>query len=157
MCVRRGRREAGSIELLQYPVASLTAAAAALRSGGPEAALRAHAEDFLRSLAADRKAGCGADYQLTPLPFEILRPADGPVLHYGFVAGRPGGPVLERVEHFEGLRAADKVLVLVHASATAVAGCLDREGEFLPADLSALAPVLTALVVRNGLPTPLAG
>ncbi|HVM08557.1 MAG TPA: hypothetical protein VM345_08850 [Acidimicrobiales bacterium] len=147
ICVSRNGEHAGIIELSPFPVSSFHTLAgfrAAIERGDEEAALQLVVDDFLPTLQADRKDGCGADYVLDASPTSDATVLGRPGVRYGYVARKGKGPVVERqISHATII--GDEVL-LVNAAGYADDGCVPREGEFTPEQLNEFDRYLPGLV-----------
>lgn len=151
VCVKFNGTDAGLAEMATYPVSSLPAVRDALPEG-ERPALEAHVAEYLRSMRADRAAGCGPDYAFTAEPIRHLELADGLAVSYGFSGAKPEGPLTERTIQWAGIR--DRHLVVVTASAYDRGGCLPPEQETGTAALALFAPQIDKVVTANGLPKP---
>ncbi len=80
LCVERDGVTVGTIDAMAYPVSSFDDLDP---SDDAAANLRTFAEGFVEALGEDRAAGCGSDYQFTPLPSESF-PIGGAGIFYGF-------------------------------------------------------------------------
>jgi hypothetical protein len=146
VCVRRGGRVVGVLELLRFPLSSLPALAG--KSG--REALDAQAAEYVGSFTRDRAQGCGSGYEVTPLPVRHLTAADGAVVSYGFTGTLASGAPSEHVVQWAGIRGKD--LVLLSAAAYERTGCLPPEGDaFDVATLREAAPLLDAVVAASPL------
>ena len=144
VAIVRDGAQVGIVELHSFPVDSLDAVAEALAEG-EDAALAAHADDFVTALAADRAAGCGEDYEFVAEPVELLDAGDGRAVRYGFTGGPPGEPVSERTVQWAALRG--DVLVLAQVSAYDADACVSTEGaELTVADLAEVEPRLAPAI-----------
>lgn len=144
LCVSEDGEWIGGIELASFPGDELLA-------GGAQAWL----DDFLSTIADDRRRGCDPGFEVTgddlePAPFAG---ADG--FRYGFT-GTIGGRVVERVVGHAVVVGGDSHLLVLNGLADD--GCLAREGE-LPVDaVDDLVPALAALAEGStNLPSPEAG
>jgi hypothetical protein len=152
LCLSRDGESRGIVELSAFPVASLDEVRQALPQG-PRAALEAHAGDHVRSLRADRIAGCGEGYTVTPLAFTVTEGPAGPVISYGFTGARRGEPVSERTVQWAALRGDD--LVLLNLSGYDDGACVPAEGEGTVADVVEVERRLRPVVEANPLPAEL--
>jgi hypothetical protein len=90
LCVARGQRHVGSVELLRLHIERHTAIMEVLRRGGSEReALEAAAAAFTAALAADRTSGFGEGYQLTAPPPTQATVMGKPGLHLILEGGYP--------------------------------------------------------------------
>ena len=148
LCVTRGSEPKGIVELSSFPVASLDLRRAL--SSGPRAALMAHVDDYLGSLRADRIAGCGDGYTVTPLPTTITDGPEGPVASYGFTGARRGEAISVRTAQWAAIRGEE--LVLLNLSGYDDGACVPAEGEGSVADTVEVERRLRPLVEANPLP-----
>ena len=147
-CVTRAGTTVGKVELAVFPVDSieLDGFADAVEEGDVEEAMTIVADDFVRALEADRKDGCGSDYELEPdhpEPATVLGKAG---LRYGYTGTKGGETVERQVGH--GLIDGDDV-VLVNTPAYAPGGCVPPEGEFDLNTLEEFLPRLGGLIAAS--------
>lgn len=153
--IERDGARVGLVEINRYDVDTLPAVVAALPDG-ERAALRAHVDEFLRSLAADRREGCAPDHRLTPLDTRFVDGPEGLVVSYGFRAGAAGAPDTEIVRHWAGLR--DDELVLVQVAAYDEGSCPGTDGaELTLADFSEVEPLIAPMIEASDLPPAATG
>ena len=143
VAIRRDGEPVGIIELLMFPVDSLDAVADNL-DDGEDAALAAHAAEFLDALGADRAEGCGDDYGFVIEPAELFDAGDGRAVRYGFTGAPPGEPVSERTIQWAAVR--DDRLVLVQVSAYDPGACVAPGEELTVADLAEVEPLLAPAI-----------
>lgn len=147
LCVTERGKPAGLVEMAVFPVESfqLPGFRQAIEAGDEQRALRIIAADFVTTFEADRKDGCGTDYELEASRVEDAMVLGKPGLRYGYVARRTSaGDVLERQVNHAVIDGDD--VVFVNASGYSSDGCVPPEGEFTPADLERFTPYLRALV-----------
>jgi hypothetical protein len=109
-----------------------------------------HATQFVADFLADRKAGCGAGYQVEAEPTIALDLRDGQAKRYGFMGGYEGAPKTERTVQWAGVRG--PALVIVTISGYDPGSCIPNTGQGTLDDLGQIVPGLDALVVAAGLP-----
>lgn len=149
LCVSRGGRSAGAVELLVFPVDGHETVARVLGSGGSEGeALRAVAADLQATLEADRRTGLGPAYRVEAEEPTEVRVAGKTGLRSGF-RGTLDGRVLERTIQYWVIDA-DSLFVIT-AAASEPEGSDPPEGGLRLEVLEALAPVLDRVAAASRL------
>lgn len=152
VCFSHDGQERGSLEVVGFPVDTITVLRDTLARGGtPAEALAAHAREHLQSMRQDRLAGCGADYAFVadePVPMR----ADGsPAVKTVFTGGASGAAPTERVVRWVGLRDDRMVSLVLHA--TEDGACAPGlGGDLSTSDLADLEPLIDQLVETSPLP-----
>lgn len=153
LCVESDGEYVGSVELMSYPVSSFTD----LDPNGPTGDnLLILADGFIEALAADRAAGCGADYvftQIEPSAFEL---GEGGMA-YGFEGSMADGRPSELNLQYSTI--VDEMVVSVVAAAYDEGGCPGRDdlSGFDSVTLAEFRPQLERLLAGNPLPPDLIG
>lgn len=141
-CVTDGDRHVGVVELGEFPIAGESADAVA--------GLAAHADDFLASMRDDRARGCpGAVF--TSIATQAMTVGGVTGLRAGFAVTTDGREIERNIVYWA---VHDSTQYWIAAGAVAVDGCLERLGEFTPADLGAIESDLDAIVASTPLPPP---
>lgn len=149
LCVSRNGEEAGVVEALAYPLESFEGYEPAAT---PVDILALIADDFLESMKADRRAGCGEDYRfekIRPEPFVL---GGRPGISYGFTGTLGDGSPAELNLQYSTV--VDENLVLMVAAAYDEGGCPGKD-ELLSFDSAGLAdfrPQLEQLLEASPLP-----
>ncbi len=114
--------------------------------------LRAIARDFHESFAADRAAGCGADYQFEPVEFSPAEVGGRRGGTFGFVGTLADGSPSEMDVHWATV--VDDHVMMVVAAAFDPGGCLapDEGGSFETSELEDLRPELARVLADSPLP-----
>ena len=114
--------------------------------------LSAHIEQFHSSIEADRKEGCGTDYEYEREASSTLDGPDGEFVRYGFTGARErGAPVTERTIQWAAIQ--DGELVIINVAAYDEAGCIGTEGaELTVAELEKVEPLLSPVIERSPFP-----
>lgn len=149
LCVEREGEFAGVIEAMVFPVSSFDD----LDPGAePEDNLERLANGFLEALAADRAAGCGADYGFEEFEIEPVVVSGRPGISFGFVGTAADGSASERNHQYATIE--DDDIVSIVAIAYDEGGCPGRDdvGGFDSATLAAFQPVLESLLADVPLP-----
>lgn len=149
LCFSSDGEQRGIIELSSFPVSSLPEVEEALPRG-EKAALEAHVDDYVASLRADRVAGCGDGYTVTPLPVQVADGPEGSVISYGFTGARRGEAVSERTVQWAAIRGDQ--LVLLNLSGYDEGACVPAEGEGTVRDVVAVERWLRPVAEANPLP-----
>lgn len=152
LCVRKGGKNVGVVELAKFPVDSITLPGfrEAVARGDTPAALGLLANDLYSSVRKDRATVCGRGYSLDAMPPKTTTVSGGTGIRYGFT-GRHGGKVVESQESYSTLR--DGMVVLQSSLAFAPEGCMVGEaGEFTPEQLALFAPIFERLAASSKLP-----
>lgn len=154
LCFEHDGEFLGTIELVDYDVASLDVIRDALAGGAsPVEALEAHAADFAANFAADRAEGCGPDYVVTADEVVPMTVGGQPGLRFGWTAQRDGA-VVERVVTYGVIT--DGTLFSLVAIGLTDDGCLERMGELPIGELEGLLPTLDRVAAGSKLPAPTA-
>lgn len=149
LCVSRDGKEAGVVEALAYPLESFDGYDPAAT---PADTLALIAEDFLASMKADRRAGCGGDYHFEAMPPRDFILGGLPGISYGFVGTLGDGSPSELNLQYSTV--INENLVLVVAAAYDEGGCPGKD-ELLSFDSAGLAefrPHLERLLEASPLP-----
>jgi hypothetical protein len=150
-CVSQGGQAVGTIEVLEYPLATLPDLSTVLAERGEAAALEDHADRYVADFTAERTETCPPGYAVAGDPPRRLTAADGLVVRYGFTGTLANAAPSEKTVQYAGLR--DNTLVLFSAIAEDPGGCVPPEGtSFTSAQLSSFAPVLDRIIEASGLP-----
>ena len=137
VAIYRGTEHVGIVEVNRFPKSSPT--------------LEAHVEQFHSSLEADRRKGCGADYEYEQIGPEFEDGPDGRFAHYGFTGSRPGEPVTEKTLQWATFQ--EDELVIINVAAYDEDGCVGTEGaELTTAELERVESLLRSAVEASPFP-----
>jgi hypothetical protein len=143
LCIRRDGAPAGHIELLQFDRSTF---------GSNARSLDALADDHERSFRRDRSSGCPESFEFAVRPRASLTVAGEEGVRTIWTVADAYGNEVERVVTYFGLRP-DRVVVFGANGITGDA-CIGREGsgEFTPAVLADVVPVLDRVVAGSLVP-----
>ena len=149
LCVSRNGEEAGVVEALAYPLESFEGYDPAAT---PAETLPLIAGDFLESMEADRRAGCGQDYRFEEIPPEAFALGGLPGLSYGFAGALSDGSPSELNLQYSTV--VEEYLVLVVAAAYDEGGCPGKDEllSFDSAELADFRPHLEQILAASPLP-----
>lgn len=152
VCFYRDGQERGSLEVVGFPVGTITVLRETLAAGGSSAAaLEAHAREHLESMRQDRKKGCGAGYAFTADEPAAMTAHGEAAVKTAFTGGAPGAAPTERVVRWVGLRGDRMVSLVLHA--TEDGACAPGlGGDLSTTDLADLEPLIDQLVETSPLP-----
>ena len=137
VAIHRGDDHVGIVEINRFPAETTD--------------LTKHVEQFHAGIEADRKEGCGVDYEYERQPTESLTGPDGEFVRYGFTGAREGEPVTERTIQWASIQ--EDELVIINVAAYDEAGCIGSEGaELTIAELEVVEPLLSPVIERSAFP-----
>ncbi len=122
MCVDRDGSPVGTIEAIRSPISSFDSLD---QAAGDDINLLAFAKAFHEAVAADRAAGCGADYGFEKLGPDEFTLGGGSGVFYGFVGNLPDGAPSELNQQYAAI-VGDQV-VAITAVAYDEGGCPGRD------------------------------
>ena len=140
------------IELMSVPTASYPVVKQALDDGRePIDALEAQAAEYQATFEADRAAGCGGAYEVTPIGPEAATVAGQPGILYGF-NGHQDGRHVERNVHLATIRG--ETLHIVATTAVDDGSCMDDGtlAEFSVTELTQLERSILQMIAAGTLP-----
>lgn len=149
LCIGRNGEPVGLLALSNFDLSPDLRAA--VEADALEDGLRRWADDHLRSMAADRAAGCGDGYTFAAEDVASASIGTQPGVHVGFT-GTEDGAITEHVRSY--VTVADAKLWIVTAEAASPDGCMasDELLVFEPSVMAELLPLLDRVVAGTPLP-----
>ena len=141
LCVESGGSVIGMVSATAYPIDPTY-----------DDPLAGFAGLFLTDFAADRAAGCGADYGFLPIGPDEFALGGTPGVAFGFAGTMPDGAESELVLQFAAV--VDDQIISLTAIGDADEGCLGRDefSSFRPGELADFRPYLEAILHATPLP-----
>jgi hypothetical protein len=153
-CARLDGETQAVIEIQTYKANSYLTVKRVLEAGGTdEEALRAEAQAFVDVFKKDRPVGCGAGYDVEPIPPTKTAVGGHAGILYGF-DGKQNGKHVERALLFSTIVGAD--LHIISMNAIDDDTCMDdgELAEFTIAELTVLEPKISRAIAAATLPDP---
>ncbi|MDX1744449.1 MAG: hypothetical protein R3324_00810 [Halobacteriales archaeon] len=149
LCIERNGTAVGTVELVSFPLESFTE----VDPSRPVAEnLDVIAAGFIEAMTADRSAGCGADYVLTPIEVASFTLGEEQAASFGYEGAWSDGRPSELNLQYGAI--IDDSIVLIVAAAYDEGGCSGRDDTsgFDSATLAEFRPHLERLLSGNALP-----